>query len=267
MPMPAAPARRRRPRDAARRRAEARYYTVPAEREITIRDLLTHTSGLVSGGLSGAEARKVALKGKESLADYIPRLGSVPLDFQPGTRWAYSAQAGFDTLARVVEIASGMPFDQFTKQRIFDPLGMKDTFFYPADGNPRMVTRYAAGQSGQLEKQGARELPQRRVLLRRRRADEHGRRLLAVRADAAQRRTAQWQACCSAPRTVEMMGSVHAPDTLPGRPRGEGLRPEHAGRERSRRRATRSSRRAASGGAAPMARTSGSTRRRRSWRS
>ena len=57
----------------------------------------------------------------------------MPLDFQPGTRWAYSAQAGFDTLARVVEVASGMPVDQFLKQRIFDPLGMKDTFFYPAE--------------------------------------------------------------------------------------------------------------------------------------
>src|SRR5262245_22657109 len=95
--------------------AEARYYTVPAEREITIRDLLTHTSGLVSGGLSSAEARKVAVKGKESLADVIPRLGTVPLDFQPGSRWAYSAQAGFDTLARIVEITSGMPFDQFAR--------------------------------------------------------------------------------------------------------------------------------------------------------
>ncbi len=134
--------------------AEPRYYTVPAEREMTIRDLLTHTSGLVSGGLSGTEARKVALKGKESLADYIPRLGGVPLDFQPGTRWAYSAQAGFDVLARIVEVTSGMPFDRFAKTRIFDPLGMKDTFFYPAEGNPRLVTRYARGQSGRLEKQG-----------------------------------------------------------------------------------------------------------------
>ena len=87
----------------------------------------------MSGGLSGTEARKVALKGKESLADYIPRLASLPLDFQPGTRWAYSAQAGFDVLAHVVEKISGMPYGQFAKTRIFDPLGMKDTFFYPAD--------------------------------------------------------------------------------------------------------------------------------------
>jgi CubicO group peptidase (beta-lactamase class C family) len=132
--------------------APARFYTVPAEREITVRDLLTHTSGLVSGGISNREAQRVALKGKETLADYLPRLGGVPLDFQPGTRWAYSAQAGFDTLARIVEIASGMPYDKFAKQRIFDPLGMKDTFFYPAEGNPRLVTRYARGEKG-LEKQ------------------------------------------------------------------------------------------------------------------
>ena len=154
--------------------AEPRYYTVPADREITIRDLLTHTSGLVSGGLSGTEARKVALKGKESLADYIPRLGGVPLDFQPGSRWAYSAQAGFDVLARIVEVVSGMPFDQFAKTRIFDPLGMKDTFFYPADGNPRMVDAVRAWTKRTTREAGPRELLQRGVLLRRRRPDEHG---------------------------------------------------------------------------------------------
>jgi CubicO group peptidase (beta-lactamase class C family) len=116
-----------------------RFYTVPPEREITIRDLLTHTSGLVSGTNSNYTARSVALQGKETLSDYIPRLGKTALEFQPGTRWAYSAQAGFDTLARVVEITSGMPYDQFAKQRIFDPLGMKDTFFYPAEGHARMT--------------------------------------------------------------------------------------------------------------------------------
>ena len=70
------------------------------------------------------EAAKVALKKGETLSDWIPRLATLPLDFQPGTRWAYSAQAGFDTLARIVEITSGLPFDQFARQRIFDPLGM-----------------------------------------------------------------------------------------------------------------------------------------------
>src|SRR3989442_11707624 len=133
--------------------ADTRFYVVPAEREITIKDLLTHTSGLVSGRISNQENRKVALKGKESNAEYIPRLGSVPLEFQPGSRWAYSAQAGFDTLVLVVEVASGQKFDQFARQRIFEPLGMKDTFFYPAESyNPRIATLYSRNANG-LQKQ------------------------------------------------------------------------------------------------------------------
>src|SRR5215470_4119036 len=129
---------------AGQRGAPPHFYTVPAEREITIKDLLTHTSGLVSGQISNSENAKVALKGKESNADYIPRLGQVPLEFQPGTRWAYSAQAGFDTLVLVVEKASGLKFDQFAAQRIFGPLAMKDTFFYPAESyNSRIATLYS----------------------------------------------------------------------------------------------------------------------------
>src|SRR6185295_1004417 len=132
------------PAPAGQRGAPPRFYTVPADREITIKDLLTHTSGLVSGPISNSENAKVSLKAKESNADYIPRLGQVPLEFQPGTRWAYSAQAGFDTLVLVVERASGLKFDQFATQRIFGPLGMKDTFFYPAESfNPRIASLYS----------------------------------------------------------------------------------------------------------------------------
>ncbi len=87
---------------AGQRGAATKFYTVPTEREITVKDLLTHTSGLVSGPISNSEAGKVALKSNESNADFIPRLGAVPLEFQPGSRWAYSATAGFDTLVRVV---------------------------------------------------------------------------------------------------------------------------------------------------------------------
>jgi CubicO group peptidase (beta-lactamase class C family) len=132
--------------------AAPRFYTVPPERDITIKDLLTHTSGLVSGTISNSEAGKpdVRLKGKESNADYIPRLGGVPLEFQPGSRWAYSAQAGFDTLVLVVEVASGQKFDQFAEQRIFGPLGMKDTYFYTADESfkPRIASRYNKTDKG-----------------------------------------------------------------------------------------------------------------------
>ena len=108
-----------------------RYSTVPANRDITILDLLTHTSGLGSGGITTPDLAKLiaARQPAESLADFIPRLGALPLDFQPGSQWRYSGLAGFETLGRLVEIASGLPFDRFLKQRLFDPLGMKDTGF------------------------------------------------------------------------------------------------------------------------------------------
>ena len=124
---------------------EQEITTVPATREITVRDLLTHTSGLGSGGSAGKffSPVMVARQPTDTLANFIPRLGAVPLDFQPGTQWRYSGLAGIDTLSRIVEIASGLTFDQFLKQRIFDPLGMKDTFFaLPEDRQPRLMTLY-----------------------------------------------------------------------------------------------------------------------------
>ena len=120
-------------------------FTVPADREITIIDLLTHTSGLASGGPSNIEFMKLfkARKPTDTLADFIPRLAALPLDFQPGTRWRYSGLAAFDTLGRIVEIVSGLPFDQFLRTRLFDPLGMKDTFFnVPDKDQPRLATIY-----------------------------------------------------------------------------------------------------------------------------
>jgi CubicO group peptidase (beta-lactamase class C family) len=82
------------------------YSTEPARREVTVRDLLTHTSGVVSGPIGNSANRAVAAAPDETLADYIPRLGGVPLEFQPGERWAYSAAAGFDVLSRIVEVCS-----------------------------------------------------------------------------------------------------------------------------------------------------------------
>jgi len=118
------------------------YYTVPANREITVRDLLSHVSGLASRGTtSTAEVAKDPRRPGETLATYIPRLGATTLDFQPGTRWSYSPSAGFDTLGRIVEIASGQSFDQFLRQKIFDPLGMKNIFFHPAEERaPRIAS-------------------------------------------------------------------------------------------------------------------------------
>jgi CubicO group peptidase (beta-lactamase class C family) len=123
---------------------------VSATREITIRDLLTHGSGLMSGGIGNAVAGQAAARApSDTLATYIPKLGAVPLDFQPGTLWRYSGLAGFDVLSRVVEVASGKTFDQFLRERLFDPLGMKDTgFTLTAAIQPRLVPLYRRGPNG-----------------------------------------------------------------------------------------------------------------------
>jgi CubicO group peptidase (beta-lactamase class C family) len=138
MTMPGQPAR------------DPEYYVVPASREVTIQDMLTHTSGLASGGIGSRMVNKLAPRQPDDhLATYIPRLATVPLDFQPGSQWAYSGTAGPDVLGRIVEIVSGLTYDQFLKQRLFDPLGMKDTFFYPSDSaRPRLITLYQRTPKG-----------------------------------------------------------------------------------------------------------------------
>jgi CubicO group peptidase (beta-lactamase class C family) len=134
----------------SQRSGEPEFNLVPASRGITIRDLLTHTSGLISGGIGAREAAKLNLKAPtDTLATYVPKLGSVALDFQPGSQWAYSGAAGPEVLGRIVEIVSGEPYDRFLRTRIFEPLGMKDTFFYPPDDRrPRLVTLYDKSPGG-----------------------------------------------------------------------------------------------------------------------
>jgi CubicO group peptidase (beta-lactamase class C family) len=128
----------------------AEFDLVSANRDITVRDLLTHGSGLMSGGLGNAQAPMRAPD--DTLATYVPKLGAVPLDFQPGTLWRYSGLAGFDVLSRIVEIASGQAYDVYLRQRLFDPLGMKDTgFTVSADRTARLVTLYRRAD-GKLER-------------------------------------------------------------------------------------------------------------------
>ena len=131
-----------------------RYYVVPANHEITIIDLLTHTSGLATGGIANADFQSL-LKSRrptDALAGFIPRLGALPLDFQPGTQWRYSGLAGFDTLGRIVEIASGLTFDQFLRQRLFEPLAMNNTWFnIPEKDAARVANIYRKTPNG-LEK-------------------------------------------------------------------------------------------------------------------
>ncbi len=113
---------------------------VAAVRSITIHDLLTHTSGLASFGLGSAVAGEITIDPDDTLAMVTPRYARMPLDFQPGSRWAYSARIGLDVVARVLEVTSGMTYEAFLEERIFEPLGMRDThFFVPAEKVERQV--------------------------------------------------------------------------------------------------------------------------------
>ena len=199
------------------------FYTVPAQRPITIKDLLTHTSGLGSGPMGDSEIAKVARKDGETLSDYIPRLGGTVLEFQPGSRWTYSPGAGFETLGRIVEIASGMPLDRFFQTRIFDPLGMRDITFWPTDAQmPRVATVYQRTADGLSKARMPNDTLSRNVYFRgsgglyssaegyvpfgmmlANGGELNGTRLLSR-------------------KSVEMLSAVHVPDTLPGRPSGEG---------------------------------------------
>lgn len=179
---------------------------VPAQTPITIEHLLTHTSGLASGGLgslvSGPQAERT------TLAEYIPTLGGMALDFQPGSRWTYSGGTGLDVVARIVEIVSETPFDEFLKTRIFDPLAMADTHYnLPSEKESRRVaiqgrdlsrwmgeTTYFSGSYG-LTSTAQDYLHFEQMLANG--GELFGRRLLS-------------------PRSVEMMGSNHLGDLYRG---------------------------------------------------
>lgn len=131
----------------------------PASGPMTIRQLMTHSSGLgyavtskgalldayLNAGLVGGLLSRRALPGVRradpapSLADFAARIAALPLMYDPGTRWSYSA--GLDVLGHVIAVASGMPFDVFLRTRLFEPLGMTSTWFVvPASELPRMTT-------------------------------------------------------------------------------------------------------------------------------
>lgn len=134
---------------------DANIYLVPSERDVTVRDLLTHTSGLISGGAGSREASRIAPRhSDDTLETYAADLGGAPLDFQPGTEWSYSGLAGIDTVARIVEVVAGIPFDEFLRERIFDPLGMNDTaYIVPTEKLSRVVTRYVRTETGLEERE------------------------------------------------------------------------------------------------------------------
>ena len=115
------------------------YQLVDVNRPLTIHDLLTHTAGLYTGGIGTAVSKLDGPGESDTLASWIPKVAAGPLDFQPGTRWAYSGTVGLDVVARIIEIVSGTPFNDFVQTRIFDPLDMKDThWIVPKDKLDRM---------------------------------------------------------------------------------------------------------------------------------
>ena len=104
-------------------------------RPIRLRDLLTHTSGLASYPAGFAD---VYTKRDRTLNDTTIAVSQLPLRFEPGTKWEYS-NSGIDTLGRIVEVVSKQGFEAFLKARVFDPLGMADTTFYPTAGQAKRV--------------------------------------------------------------------------------------------------------------------------------
>ena len=112
---------------------------------LTITQILTHTSGL-------GEATGPAAQQARTLADLVPIWLAAPMQYEPGAQWKYT-QSGINAAARIVEVVSGMTFDAFLQKRLFDPLGMKDTTFYPSDAQrARLATAYAKNkETGALE--------------------------------------------------------------------------------------------------------------------
>jgi|WetSurMetagenome_2_1015567.scaffolds.fasta_scaffold00015_99 CubicO group peptidase (beta-lactamase class C family) len=123
------------------------YTTVPVRRAVTIRDLLTHTSGIDYAGIGSPVMRAIYAKAGISpgfgsndaiIGDEMKDLGKLPLVHQPGERWTYGLNV--DVLGYLIEIWSGEKLDQYLKKHLFEPLGMNDTYFYlPAEKQNRLV--------------------------------------------------------------------------------------------------------------------------------
>ena len=130
------------------------YDVVPADQPITLRHLLTHTSGIGYGyGPAQDQWEAADVTGwyfahrDEPIRDTVRRMAALPMDAQPGSSWVYGYST--DILGAVIEVVSGMPLDEFFRTEIFEPLGMFDThFFVPEEKADRLTVVYSAGDSG-----------------------------------------------------------------------------------------------------------------------
>jgi len=111
--------------------------------KVTLKNLLTHTSGML------LEAPAAELKDCKTLADLIPIYAKAPLRFEPGTKWEY-CQSGINTLGRIVEVVSGESLPDFCQKRIFGPLGLKDTTWYPTEEQAARLARTYKLENGDL---------------------------------------------------------------------------------------------------------------------
>ncbi len=135
-------------------RASGGYEVVPASRPVTLRDLLTHTAGVGYGGGIAAEMwAEAGIQGwyfanrDEPIRETVRRMAALPFESHPGERFVYGYST--DILGAVVEVASGLPLDEFLQVRILDPLGMVDTHFYlPLGKRDRLSVVYSVGESG-----------------------------------------------------------------------------------------------------------------------
>ena len=131
------------------------YQLLPQKNELTIRHLLTHTSGIgYNGGgiplLDSLYRSSSAGSSQPTLADLVKKLSAIPLSFQPGTEWQYGFS--IDVAGYLIEVISGKPLDQFLKERLFDPLGMMDTGFYVPEDKLERLTEVYKIDDGKLTK-------------------------------------------------------------------------------------------------------------------
>jgi CubicO group peptidase (beta-lactamase class C family) len=122
---------------------------LPGFKKITIHHLLTHTSGLPFS--RPAEIEDITIKRDRTLAEVVALLAKQEPEFTPGTQFRY-ASSGFAILGRIIEVVSGKPYEQFVKERVFDPLGMRDSFFFIPDDRRARVASVYRKQDGKLEK-------------------------------------------------------------------------------------------------------------------
>jgi CubicO group peptidase (beta-lactamase class C family) len=138
---------------------DSTYTTEPAKSEITIRQLLTHSSGIDYAVIGGDAHKAIYAKNKispglgnveNSLGAEIKLLAKLPLAHNPGERFTYGLNT--DVLGYLVEVLSGMPFDKFLQTRVFDKIGMKDTHFtLPKEKYNRLVTLHEGGDDGTMK--------------------------------------------------------------------------------------------------------------------